>query len=65
MAPSLRVEARVREGRIKVRRRRNSLMVQRLRLCTFNAGGTGVSSGQGTKISHAAPCGQKINTHFK
>lgn len=63
MAPSLRVEARVREGRIKVRRRRNSLMVQWLRLCTFNARGTGVSSGQGTKISHAALCGLKMNKH--
>ena len=36
-----------------------SLVVQKLRLHTANAGGVGVIPGQGTKISHAAQHGQK------
>ena len=36
-----------------------SLVVQWLRLCAPNAGGTGSIPGQGTEIPHAAECGQK------
>ena len=36
-----------------------SLVVQWLRLCTPNAGGTGLIPGQGTKVPHAAWCSQK------
>ena len=43
-----------------------SLAVQWLRLCTSTAGGMGLIPGQGTKIPHAAPCGQKKrNSHHK
>ena len=38
---------------------RTSLAVQRLRLCAFIARGMGSIPGWGTKISHAAPPGQK------
>ena len=37
----------------------NSLVVQRLGLCTFNAEGLGSILGQGTKILHAAWCSKK------
>ena len=37
------------------------LVVQWLRLCTFNAEGIGSIPGQGTKIPHVTWCGQKIN----
>ena len=37
----------------------NSLAVQWLGLCTSMAGGTDSVPGQGTKIPHATPCGQK------
>ena len=36
-----------------------SLVVQRLRLCTSTAGGTGSIPDQGTKIPHAAQRGKK------
>ena len=36
-----------------------SLVAQWLRLRAFTAGGTGSIPGQGTKIPHAAPGGQK------
>ena len=44
-----------------------SLMVQGLRLCTSSTGGTGLSSGQWTRVPHAVQHGQKINeqTHEK
>ena len=32
-----------------------------LRFCTSNAGGAGLIPGQGTKMPHAAWCGQKKN----
>ena len=38
---------------------RTSLAVQWLRLHAPTAGGAGSIPGQGTKILHAAPCGQK------
>ena len=37
-----------------------SLVVQWLRLCTSNAGGTGSFPGSGTKIPHASWYGEKI-----
>ena len=40
-----------------------SLVVQRLRLYTPNAGGVGSIPGQGTKILHATQCGQKKKKH--
>ena len=38
-----------------------SLAVQWLRICTSNAGGTGSTPGQETKIPHPMPYGQKLN----
>ena len=38
-----------------------SLLVQWLGLCTSTAGGVGLISGWGTKISHAAQCSKKTN----
>ena len=40
-------------------------MVQWLRLCICNAGGTGWILGRGTKIPHVAQCCQKIKISFK
>jgi len=50
----------IRESAVKTRASRGtSLVVQWLRLCAPNAGGTGSVLGQGTKISHAEGLGQK------
>ena len=38
---------------------RTFVVVQRLSLCTFNAGGSSLISGQGTKILHVTQHGQK------
>ena len=38
----------------------SSMGVQQLRLCTSRGGGTGLISGGGTKISHAAAHGQEV-----
>ena len=37
------------------------LVVQWLRLCALNAGGTGLIPGQGLKILHAVRCSKKQN----
>ena len=37
------------------------LVAQGLRICTPNAGGTGATPDQGTKIPHATWCSQQIN----
>ena len=42
-----------------------SLVVQWLRLHAANAGGTGSIPGGGTKIPHAAWCGQKVKKKKK
>ena len=42
-----------------------SLVVQRLRLCTFTLGGLGSTLGWGTKIPHAVWHGQKVKKKKK
>ena len=37
-----------------------SMVIQRLRLCTSSAGGSGSIPGQETKILHSVQCGQQI-----
>ena len=50
----------IHESAVETRATRGtSLVVQWLRLCASNAGGTGSVLGQGTKISHAECLGQK------
>ena len=36
------------------------MVIQRLRLCTSSAGGSGSIPGQETKILHSVQCGQQI-----
>ena len=47
------------EGAVSEGRAGTSLAVQWLRLCASTAGSTGLIPGWGTKIPHAARCGQK------
>ena len=51
--------------KLKRKEKKNSLAVQQLRLCAATAEVAGSMSGQGTKISHAAWCSQKVKRKRK
>ena len=50
---------------LRKRKKGTSLAVQWLRICASTAGGTGSVPGWGTKIPHAARCGQKKERNIK